>query len=169
MKIQRVLLLNGDFEPIRIIGLHRAIMLIVDEKVDIIETNGEEEIRSPSITLPYPSVIRLRKYVKVPYRKKEVPISHKSVFNRDEYKCGYCLKHPTTIDHIVPRSRGGKHEWGNVVSSCINCNRKKSNKLLSEIGWQLKIQPTVPRTQRWLIVGLQERETWETYLSLQRA
>lgn len=160
--MSRVLLLNASFEPLRIISLHKAVLLLVEDKAEVIEAR-DGAIRSPSITLPNPSVIRLTKYIKVPIRKK-IPLSNRSILNRDGYVCGYCLKTATTIDHIIPRSKGGPHEWMNLVAACTKCNHKKGNRLLSDLGWELKIQPTVPEGRRWLVLGLAERETWNPYL-----
>jgi len=160
--VARVLLLNASYEPLWVVSLHRAIILILEEKAEIIETR-EGSIRSPSLTLPYPSVIRLTRYIKVPYRRR-IPFSNRSVLNRDGYKCAYCGKTATTIDHIIPRSRGGTHEWLNVVAACKTCNHKKGDKLLSEIGWELLIQPTVPEGRKWFVIGIAERESWQEYL-----
>jgi len=163
MQNSRVLLLNASYAPIRVISLHRAIMLMVDDKVDIVETR-DGIIRSPSISLPHPSVLRLKRFVKVPLSKKNVPVTRRTVLTRDGKRCGYCGTTADTIDHILPKSRGGKHEWLNVVAACRTCNLKKGSKLLTEIGWELKIAPTSPEDRRkWLILGIAE-DSWKDYL-----
>lgn len=161
---QRVLLLNASWEAIRIISMHRAIILIVEEKAEIVERR-DTEIRSPSLTLPCPSVVRLKRYVKVPIKKRHMPLSRRAILNRDGRICAYCNKEADTIDHIQPRSRGGKHEWLNVVAACRPCNSKKGNKLLKEIGWKLGIQPVNPEGKRWLIAGITDK-VWEEYIPL---
>lgn len=169
MENERVLLLNASFEPIRIITLMRAIVLMVEEKVDIVEAK-DGEIRSPSVSFPRPSVVRLRNYVKIPLGRKEVPLTSKAVFARDNYQCGYCLTElsnsTATLDHVIPRSKGGKHAWENVVTSCKPCNSRKGNKLLSDLpDYKLHFKLYKPEgRKRWLIVGLKEREVWGEYL-----
>jgi 5-methylcytosine-specific restriction endonuclease McrA len=170
MENERVLLLNASYEPIRIISLHRAIYLMFEDKVDVVESR-DGEIRSPSISYPKPSIIRLRKYVHIPPGKKDVPMSNRRIFDRDGYQCAYCLTELThstaTVDHIHPRSKGGKHEWTNVITSCKPCNAKKGNKLLKDLpNYTMHYQPMKPdgNPKRWLIMSPKERGNWEEYL-----
>lgn len=113
--------------------------------------------------MPIPEVIRLNRYVKVPYKKK-IPVTNKGVLKRDNHTCGYCGKKATTIDHIRPRSKGGKHTWLNVVAACVKCNSKKSDIQLSELGWTLNIKPFEPEGDSWLVYGLQNNEKWKAYI-----
>jgi 5-methylcytosine-specific restriction endonuclease McrA len=169
MENERVLLLNASYEPIRIISLMRAIILMVEEKVDVVESAGAD-IRSPSMTLPRPSVLRLKNFVKIPLGRKDIPLSNRAVFSRDRYTCAYCMKQlsnaTATVDHIQPRSKGGQHEWENVITSCKPCNSKKGNKLLKDLpNYQLNFEPYKPTgRKRWLVIGTTERETWGEYL-----
>lgn len=140
-----VLLLNASFEPLRVITVRRAIGLIVAGKAEVI-TEGDGEIRSTTTAIPVPAVVRLQYMVKVPFRAT-VPLSKRGVLVRDEKRCqfSHCNRTASTIDHVVPRSRGGAHEWTNVVAACSPCNSRKDDRLLGEIGWSLKRQPFAPR------------------------
>lgn len=162
---EKVLLLNASFEPLRVISYRRAITLVVQDKADVIEVT-DKKIRSEKQTFDLPSVIRLRNYVKIPYKAK-VPLNRRTVMLRDESICQFvhCNRKASTIDHVHPRSRGGKHVWDNVVAACPKCNTKKSNKLLSEIGWELKKTPEQPAWGVWLTIGSHTREDWQPYIS----
>jgi 5-methylcytosine-specific restriction endonuclease McrA len=85
---------------------------------------------------------------------------------RDNYKCAYCGRHGETIDHVIPRSRGGQHTWENCVASCTMCNHRKADRLLDELGWTLPVAPAVPRGAHWRLIGAQYDgdPQWETYL-----
>lgn len=140
-----VLLLNASFEPLRVIALRRAIGLLVAGKAEVIEA-GDGEIRSATWSVPVPAVVRLRYMVKVPFRAS-VPLSRRAVLTRDRRRCQFnqCGRAATTVDHVVPRSRGGRHEWTNVVGACAPCNARKGDRLLSELGWALRSAPVAPR------------------------
>lgn len=163
--MRSVLLLNADYLPLRVVPLKRAVVLVLQHKAEVIEA-GEEPVRSASFEMPMPSVIRLTYYVKIPYRAK-VALNRKSLIARDQGLCGYCRKHGSTIDHIHPRSRGGRHEWTNVTLACGPCNQKKGDKLLSELGWPLHNKPEVPRVTSHILVGLAELDpAWAAHLAL---
>jgi len=140
-----VLLLNASFEPLRVISLRRAIGLVVAQKAEVLEA-GEGEIRSVSLTLPVPAVVRLRSMVKVPF-VSTVPLSRRAVLVRDRRRCqfAHCGRPATTIDHVIARSRGGTHEWTNVVAACAPCNARKGDRTLAELGWRLSRPPLAPR------------------------
>lgn len=125
--------------------------------------NSESIAHSPSTSMAIPEVIRLRQYVKVPYKKK-IPVTSKSVLKRDNHTCGYCGKKATTIDHIRPKSKGGKHTWTNVVAACVKCNSKKSDIQLSTLGWELRIKPYEPEGEGWLVHGLGNNPKWKAYI-----
>lgn len=156
-----VLLLNATYEPLRVVSLKRAVVLLLEEKAEVIKESGEM-IHSENMSVPKPKVIRLRYFVKIPYRKK-VPLSNKTVLVRDKFICAYCGDKATTVDHVHPRSKGGAHDWTNVVAACQPCNQKKGNRSLAEIGWKLASSPSRPLTRRWVVVGMIE-ESWEPYL-----
>lgn len=146
-----VLLLNVTSEAIRIISLQRAIVLVLQNKAEIIEAS-KSEIRSVSVSIPKPEVIRLKYYVKIPYRSR-IPVSNRAVLARDNHKCGYCGIKATTVDHVVPRCKGGTHTWDNVIASCIKCNTKKGSKTLEALGWSISKKLESPPTKTWIIIG----------------
>jgi 5-methylcytosine-specific restriction endonuclease McrA len=163
---RRVLLLNATFEPLTALPLRRAVVLIVCGKAEVV--HGDPTglmVHSATSSLPVPSVIRLSTYVRVPYRAK-VPLTRAGLMHRDRYRCGYCGARAETVDHVVPRSRGGLHTWQNCVASCAKCNHRKADKLLSELGWRLRVVPTAPRGPHWrLLAGVVEADPlWLPYL-----
>lgn len=158
-----VLLLNATWEAIRVISFKRAVVLVLQEKAEIIES-GENDIRSADFSMPRPEVIRLKYYVKIPY-KSRVPLSNRAVLNRDKFTCAYCGKRATTVDHVLPKAKKGKHEWSNVVAACKTCNSKKADKTLEQLGWELGFVPGPPTAKTWIVVGTPERaEAWADYL-----
>ncbi len=159
-----VLLLNATFEPLRIVSLHRAVCMIVEDKAEVVDAVEGQEIRSQFLSLPWPSVVRLKRYVKVRFRKF-APLSSRAVLSRDRHECAYCEDRATTMDHIIPRARGGTHEWSNVVAACVRCNAKKSDQTLEELGWVLRFSPTIPPSHHWLVIGWAERQQWEPYIA----
>src|SRR5262249_59070 len=122
--VRRLLLLNVTYEPPTTVGLRRAVCLVLCEKAEIVPDDlGGKMLCSASISLAPPSVIRLRRYVRVPYRNR-VPLTRAALMRRDNYLCGYCGHRAETVDHVVPRSRGGGHTWENCVASCRTCNHR---------------------------------------------
>lgn len=140
-----VLLLNASFEPLHVIPLRRAIGLVVADKVDVI-ANLDGEIRSASASFPIPAVLRLRYMVRVPFRQN-IALSRRAVLIRDGRRCQFthCERTASTVDHVVPRSRGGEHTWTNVVAACAPCNTRKGSRSLADLGWALKRRPVAPR------------------------
>ena len=158
------LLLNASFEPLCVVPMKRAVVLVLAEKAEILEA-ACGVIRSASTSVPVPSVIRLTTYVRVPYRAR-LPLTRRALLARDANRCAYCSRSADTIDHVVPRSRGGHHEWENVVAACRLCNGRKGDRLVAELGWVLHTTPTVPRGTRWLVVGVGRIDpSWEPYLT----
>ncbi len=139
----RVLVLNASYEPLQVTSAKRAITLVQYSVAEVLE-NSEDVVRSPSITLQVPSVIRLRKYVRRP-RVHPVPFNRRNILRRDTFVCQYCgSTEELTLDHVMPRSKGGKHNWENVVTACRNCNQHKGDKTPDEAGMFLRIRPHVP-------------------------
>ena len=165
----RTLLLNVTYEPLRVLSLKRAIVLVLQDKAEIVEASDEEFIHSASETIPVPKVIRLKYMVQVPFSAR-IPLNRRTVMARDNHECQFthCNRKGTTIDHVKPRSKGGKHEWTNVVAACHKCNAQKADRLMSEIGWELKRKPQTPVGTRWLLIGWQAQGVpeWEPYLNL---
>lgn len=162
----QTLVLNASDEPLCITGLHRAVTLALGQKADIVATNGSL-LRSPSVTIPSPSVIRLRHYVHVPYKRVGGNPTLAGLIARDGEKCAYCNRRVAdTIDHVQPKSRGGAHTWENTVGACSQCNSRKSNKTVKEAGMTLRVRPTVPQSYLWLLLASASKvEQWEPYLS----
>ena len=158
------LLLNASYEPLCVVPMKRAVVLVLAEKAEILEAAGGV-VRSESTAVPVPSVIRLTTYVRVPFRAR-LPLTRRALLARDAHRCAYCSRSADTIDHVVPRSRSGLHEWENVVAACRLCNGRKGDRLLAELGWALRTTPTVPRGTRWLVVGVGRIDpAWEPYLT----
>jgi 5-methylcytosine-specific restriction endonuclease McrA len=159
-----VLLLNASFEPIRVVSLHKAVTMIVTDKAELVERKSGV-LRSPSMSVPIPAVIALRVYVKIPYRAT-LPLNRRAVMVRDDSTCGYCGNPGSTIDHIIPRSRGGLHVWENVVCACRPCNSKKDDKTLTELAWERPPTP-VPKGWKWLVLGWGVPDpAWTPYLTM---
>ena len=164
--MRRVLLLNVTFEPLTTVGLKRAVCLVLCEKAEIVHhDSGGKLLHAATVTLETPSVIRLCRYVRIPHRNR-VPLTRAALMRRDNYKCAYCGRHAETIDHVLPRSRGGQHTWENCVASCTICNHRKADRLLDELGWTLPVAPAVPRGAHWRLIGAQYDgdPQWEAYL-----
>jgi 5-methylcytosine-specific restriction endonuclease McrA len=164
--VRRVLLLNVTYEPLTTVGLRRAVCLVLCGKAEVVHHDADGAIlHAASVALATPSVIRLSRYVRVPYRNR-VPLTRAALMRRDNYRCAYCGRRAETIDHVVPRSRGGQHAWENCVASCTICNHRKADRLLSELGWTLAVPPVVPRGAHWRLVGAQHDgdPQWAAYL-----
>ncbi|MBW3609251.1 MAG: HNH endonuclease [Actinobacteria bacterium] len=163
----RVLVLNATYEPINVCTVRRAAVLLLKEKAEIVE-HSKFELRSESATLPRPVVIRLVTYVKVPRDTHRRKITRRAVFARDGWTCQYCGSRANlTVDHVIPRSRGGTHTWENVVAACRPCNMRKEDRFLHELGMVLRKKPTMPRERIWVLVATGSvRPDWEPYLSL---
>ncbi len=159
----RALLLNASHEPLCVVPMRRAVVLVLKEKAEIVARNGAE-LHSERVTLPVPSVIRLNHYVRVPYRSR-VPLSRRAVFARDGHKCQYCNRAAENIDHVMPRSRGGPHAWDNVVASCRACNARKEDRLPAEAGLTLKHPPREPHADLWVVATAGTIDpAWEPFL-----
>jgi 5-methylcytosine-specific restriction endonuclease McrA len=143
------LLLNASHEPLCVVPMRRAVVLVLKEKAEIVARNGAE-LHSERVTVPVPSVIRLHHYVRVPYRNR-VPLSRRAVFARDGHRCQYCNRAAENIDHVLPRSRGGPHAWDNVVASCRACNARKEDRLPAEAGLTLRHPPREPHADLWVL------------------
>jgi len=158
-----VLLLNATFEPLCAVSARRAIVLILKGKAVVLERDGGA-FHSERLIIAIPSVIRLVYYVKVPYYGR-ANLSRRAVFARDSWACQYCGGKAETMDHVVPRSRGGAHSWENVVAACRRCNSKKRDKLPVEASLKLRKKPGVPRGPATVSLELgRVRTEWERYL-----
>ena len=150
-----------------VIGAKRALLLVLNEKVEAIE-NYTEFIHSMYIKIPLPSVIRLKKYAR--FTKKEIVLSRKNILKRDNHTCQYCgiRSVPMTIDHIIPRQKGGEDSWYNLVAACVTCNTRKGNR--TPKGAQMKLMKRARKPT--MILHLQKfvkqfQGTWRPYLFMQ--
>jgi 5-methylcytosine-specific restriction endonuclease McrA len=156
-------MLNASFEPLCVVSMRRAVVLVLKDKAQVVARNGAE-LHSERRVIPVPSVIRLVHFVRVPYRSR-VPLSRRAVFARDGHRCQYCNRAAENIDHIVPRSRGGEHAWENVVASCRACNARKEDRTLAESGLHLRRPPVAPHASLWLVANAGCLDpAWEPFL-----
>jgi 5-methylcytosine-specific restriction endonuclease McrA len=157
------LVLNATFEPLCVVPGRRAVVLVLTAKA-VAVAGTEDVLHSARVELPVPAVVRLTRYVRVPYRPT-VPLTRKAVFARDGGRCVYCGAAATSLDHVVPKSRGGPHSWDNVVSACGRCNHAKADRAVAEMGWRLRRQPVAPSGAAWRVVGARRLDPrWRPYL-----
>lgn len=154
-------MLNATQEPLAVVTARRAVVLVLKDKAEVVESNGLV-FRSERVTLEAPSVVRLNYFVRVPYRAR-ASLTRRAVFARDDWTCQYCGGPAENVDHVVPRSRGGEHAWENVVAACRRCNSRKENRLVHEAGLRLRRKPFAPKDGLRLSIGRLEPE-WEPYL-----
>jgi 5-methylcytosine-specific restriction endonuclease McrA len=159
----RALVLNVTFEPLGVVSTRRAMLLVLDTKAELVHST-DRVFRSAREMLPEPSVVRLARYVRVP-RERNVAVNRRTVFARDNQHCQYCGAAAESIDHVLPRSKGGTHTWDNVVAACRRCNTHKEDRLPHEAGLVLRRLPTAPRERVWLIAMCGgARDEWAPYL-----
>jgi len=161
----KVLVLNQSYEPITICNIRKAIVLLILQKAEMISTDGRKFIRSVNGNFQWPSVIRLSRFVSVPY--KRVVLSRKNILRRDLFKCAYCGRGdlPLTIDHIIPKAKGGIDSWENLVSACTKCNNLKGDRSPSEAGMKLLFQPFKPNHLLFIKNAISKiDESWKPYL-----
>ena len=159
------LVLNASFEPLSVVSARRATCLVLAEKAEVLEDSGEL-LRSERLAVRSPSVIRLRYMVKVPYVRR-ASLSRRAIFARDDYLCQYCGKRADSIDHVVPRSKGGPHTWENVAAACRPCNLGKRDRTPAEAGMRLVRPCRAPRATAWVVVAVSGvPDTWRAYLPL---
>lgn len=164
--VGRALVLNATYEPLSVVSVRRAVVLVLKEKAEVVH-EGDDALRSERMAMRVPSVIRLRRYVRVPYRAT-VPLSRRAVFVRDGHQCQYCGAAAESLDHVVPTSRGGPHTWENVVACCRRCNSAKEDRLLEETTLRLQHPPVAPKQTIWIVVAVGRVDPrWEQYLDLE--
>jgi 5-methylcytosine-specific restriction endonuclease McrA len=159
------LVLNATYEPLCVVPVRRAVVLILTDKA-VSVADGDGFLRSAEAAYAAPAVVRLTRFVRVPYRA-QVSLTRKAVFARDSGRCAYCGKGATTIDHVVPRSRGGRHIWENVVAACSRCNHLKADRTLADLGWRLRVAPSAPSGPAWRVLGHRMPDPrWSEYLGI---
>ncbi|MDZ7316199.1 MAG: HNH endonuclease [candidate division KSB1 bacterium] len=160
----KVLLLNQNYEPLGIVSARKAVIMMFLQKVEIIESRNLL-IRSQYLAIPLPSVIRLKSYAHVPF--KRVELNRGNIMRRDGFVCQYCgtKKGPLTIDHVIPKTRGGDDSWENLVCACVSCNNKKGNRTPEEAGMTLLRGPKRPNYLFFMqhFIGMNE-QCWKPYL-----
>ncbi len=160
-----VLVLNQDYSPLTICSVQRAFLLVFLEKAEMLNDVKNRTLRTISDSYPFPSVIKINRYVHMPY--KGVVLSRHNIFRRDGHKCQYCgTTKDLTLDHLIPRSKGGKSSWTNLVTACKKCNAKKGDDPLEKTGMKLKSVPTKPSYISFLrSANGALREDWKPYLN----
>jgi 5-methylcytosine-specific restriction endonuclease McrA len=161
---QKVLLLNQDYSAIAICSISKAFILLYLQKAEMVVKSSNGLIRTVSQAFPQPSVIRLQHYVRVPY--KGISLSRHNVMRRDRFQCQYCgSTRNLTIDHLVPRSRGGQSTWLNLVVACNYCNSHKGNRTPEEAGMTLRQKPRKPTLTSFLHQQAESLDhNWRPYL-----
>jgi 5-methylcytosine-specific restriction endonuclease McrA len=160
----KVLVLNASYEPLNITSWRRAVVLLIKGKAEQVEHNG----RFVYLGLPLPTVIRLRYYVRVPY--KEIPLTRRNILHRDSHSCQYCgyTGDDLTLDHVIPRSRGGGDTWENIVTACVRCNVNKGNRTPKEANLMLRNPPRKPYSSLHFEVAKQlksgSHQEWTKYV-----
>ncbi|MDX2025255.1 HNH endonuclease [Microcella sp.] len=161
----RTLVLNAGYEPLAVVSFRRALVLVMNEKATVLASDGEHPVFGIDGRWDRPSVIVLRRYVRVPHTR-QVPLTRRGVLRRDGNRCAYCGGNATTIDHVVPRSRGGADTWENLVACCLKCNNIKSDRTPAEMRWTLRVVPKAPHGTAWLVRGIERPQAdWNEYLA----
>lgn len=160
----RILVLNAGYEPLGLASVKRAVILVMNGTAEIVEESGEY-LRTPSTPYPIPSIIRLKRLVRRPPGR--LALNRRNILRRDGYTCQYCGKRggDLTVDHVFPKSRGGRSIWENLVTACRPCNLKKKNRTPEEAGMRLARRPIAPRHSLLLVADLPHLpEAWYMYL-----
>ncbi len=159
-----VLVLNQDYQPVSICSVQRSVKLVFLEKAELLHEDPNRVLRTVTREYSYPSVIRLRRYIHLPYNR--IVLSRRNVMKRDKYTCQYCgQKSDLTLDHILPKSRGGKDSWENLITACNKCNVKKGNRTPEEAAMPLRTSPYRPVYITFFqnLAG-SVQENWKPYL-----
>jgi 5-methylcytosine-specific restriction endonuclease McrA len=138
------------------------VLVLTDKAVPV--AAGELVLHSERSAVSVPVVVRLTRFVRVPYRAT-VPLTRRAVFARDGGRCVYCSAPATSLDHVIPKSRGGPHTWDNVVSACARCNHVKADRGIAELGWRMRRLPVAPTGAAWHIIGAKRMDPrWRPFL-----
>ena len=166
--MERVLLLNATYEPLRVITWKRAVTLLILGKVEVLETY-EREVRSVTLAIRLPAVVRLVHLVR--FRKHTIRFSRENIYIRDKYKCQYCGSRmdarDLTYDHVIPKAMGGKTAWENIVTCCLPCNKKKGGRTPAQARMRLIGEAKRPSWHPMLMITLRIGNTpdlWRNYL-----
>lgn len=163
----KVLILNQNYEPMSVINVRKAVVLLFLGKAELIASVDGKRVRAVSMSMPFPSIVRVSVYVRIPY--KRIILSRKNILRRDGHRCQYCGRGdlPLTVDHVLPLSRGGDDTWENLVCACVGCNNRKGDRTPQESNMPLRRNPLRPNHVtfiRHFVGSLDER--WKPYLFL---
>ncbi|MEV0279904.1 HNH endonuclease [Streptomyces sp. NPDC050610] len=163
--MRETLVLNASFEPLATVSLRRAVVLVLQDKAVVEQAHPGLRVRAAEVEVPVPLVIRLSRYVRVPFRRR-APWSRRGVLVRDRYRCAYCGRRATTVDHVLPRSRGGGDTWLNTVAACAEDNHRKADRTPEQAGMRLLSRPFEPTPSDALVLalGVQERPALPEWL-----
>ena len=162
--MRSALVLNATYEPLSVVPAVRAVCLVLADKADLIADDGHL-LHSERLAIPSPSVVRLRYVVRVPYTRRTA-MSRRALFARDDFRCQYCGCFADSLDHVVPRSRGGQHTWENVAAACRPCNLRKRDRTPAEAGMRLAKPPRAPREEAWITAAVTfVPEQWKPFLA----
>lgn len=171
--MDQVLVLNASFEPVLVIPWQRAMTLLFQGKVEVLE-EYDREIRTVTVTFKMPAVLRLLKYIPIAKKKNVIRFSRANIFARDQFACQYCgrkrPKHELTLDHVVPVVQEGPKSWENIVTACIQCNQRKGGRTPEQAGMALISKPRRPTwlptfTVRYRLNAAPDR--WKVYFSFE--
>lgn len=168
---RKVLVLNQDYTAYSICSVPKAFLLVYMNKAELVLEDEKVRLRSVSRSFPLPSIIRLNRYVNRPFRQGGVVLNRYNVFKRDGNRCQYCLStKELTLDHVYPKSRGGKTSWDNLVTACKSCNGRKGDFTPDEAGMELRQKPFKPSFVMFLR-EFSERvhDEWMYYLGQKQA
>jgi 5-methylcytosine-specific restriction endonuclease McrA len=162
-----VLVLSPAYEPIRTVSIKRAVILLLQEKAELVEAT-EQTLRAQGLALPQPLVIRLVRFVRV-NRARRLPCSRRLVLTRDRDTCQYCGAQPgrarLTIDHVIPKTQGGQTAWDNVVAACEGCNHRKGGRTPEQARMPLRSTPRQPQYAALVLLGdLERKPEWRKYV-----
>jgi 5-methylcytosine-specific restriction endonuclease McrA len=161
-----VLVLNASYEPLRIVSVRRAVILLLQQKAELVEA-AAQRLRAQGASFAVPLVVRLVRYIAIP-RHRQPPCSRRGVLVRDRETCQYCGAQPgrahLTIDHVLPRAHGGTTSWENVVAACAACNHRKANRTPQQAGMALARMPRQPSYVAFTLLGtLEHHAAWQKY------
>jgi 5-methylcytosine-specific restriction endonuclease McrA len=163
----RVLVLNASYEPINVCTVRRAAVLVLKQRAEVLE-HSEWALHAENLTMPRPVVIRLISYVRIPRDAHSRKITRRAIFARDGWACQYCgnERGTLTIDHVIPRSKGGSSSWDNIVTCCAPCNRRKGDRLPKQANMHPKNKPAPPAATIFVHVAVPRvPEVWQQYLA----
>ena len=162
---KKVLVLNQSYQPLMVVGAKRAVCLVLSKRSECVD-NYSEVIKSQSFSMNLPSIIRINRYVK--YVRNNIVLNRSNILKRDNFICQYCRKssQTMTIDHVIPKNKGGLDAWENLVAACAKCNTKKGDTILDRIDMKLIKKPKKPNYLFYFKQYINEdvEESWKQYL-----